>query len=113
IERRNTAGSILTFLFVVRMIKPSYCSMITVTFPPFKPQQCYDLFVKIMNDMGVTVDSKVKLKELMSVLGANGRQIKNIINNAVLSASEGNVPLSDIVIAAKDLSKAIKIELNK
>lgn len=88
-------------------------AMVVVTFPPFKPQQRYDLFVKILANMGVTVESRVNLKELMKVLGANGHQVKNIINNAVLSASEGNVPLDEIVIAAKDLGRAIELESNK
>jgi AAA+ superfamily predicted ATPase len=88
-------------------------AMIVVTFPPFKPQQRYDLFVKVLADMGVEVSSEVNLKHLAVQLNANGKQIQNIINNAVLSASEANLPLDEIVIAAKDMARAINIERNK
>lgn len=88
-------------------------SMFSVNFQPLSAQQQYDLFMKILNNHGVKVDSKVKLTQLMEQLNGTGRQVKNIVDNAILSANPGNVPINEIVIAATDLAKAIEMEVNK
>ncbi len=88
-------------------------AMITVSFPPLSPASQFQLFQKIMTKLGVKVDSKVQLQQLVNGLGANAHQVSNIVRNAILSASGDSAGVSDIMIAAKDLAQAIEIERSK
>ncbi len=93
-------------------IDPAFSRRATlVSFPPFTPQQRFDLFQKLMADKGVKIDSKVNLAALVSSLPLNGSNISSIVDNAILSARSDNAPLQDIVIASDDLSKAIQQEM--
>lgn len=88
-------------------------AMISVNFPTLNAKQQYDLFVKILAKKGVKLKNEAQLQQLVKQLGANGRQIENIVNNAILSASAGHVPLEELEIAGKDLAQAIEIEKSK
>ena len=88
-------------------------SLMVVDFPPMSASQQLSLFQHILQGKGVKVSNKVNLKELMSVLGANGQQIKNIIDNAILSAKPEKVPIEDLVLAAEDLARAVNQEAKK
>jgi SpoVK/Ycf46/Vps4 family AAA+-type ATPase len=81
-----------------------------ISFPPLTVQQRFALFQKLMAAKGVKIDSEINLAHLVSTIQMSGRNISNIINNAILSARAGSQPLEDVVIAAEDLAKAIRLE---
>lgn len=113
IKKIETYGS-LTILTTnaIKKIDPAFSRRADIVdFPPFTPQQRFSLFQKLMADKGVQIESKVNLTTLVNSLPFSGRNISNIIDNAILSARSDNQPLQDIVIAADDLFKAIQQEM--
>ena len=83
-------------------------AFLTVSFPPFTAQQRWQLFQKLLIDKGVKVDSQLDLTRLMTRLPMNGSHLKKLINAAVLSATADGTPISDVIISADDLAKALQ-----
>ncbi len=113
IKKIETYGSLsILTTNAIKKIDPAFSRRATIVeFPPFTPQQRFSLFQKLMSDKGVQIESRVNLSALVNSLPLSGRNISDIIDNAILSARSDNQPLQDIVIAADDLFKAIQQEL--
>lgn len=88
-------------------------ALITLTFPALTSQQQFQIFQQALSKMGVKIKDKAALEQQINQLGANGNQINNIVKNTVLAAKPEAVPLSEVVVAAKDLAKAIQLEVKK
>jgi hypothetical protein len=107
----NYAGLVILTTNAKQKIDPAFMRRAeVVTFPPFTQKQRYNLFVKLVAQKGVKIDSEKNLLAQMSTLPLSGRNVINIINNSILSARSGDTPLEEVEIAAEDFVKAIQKE---
>jgi hypothetical protein len=82
-----------------------------IYFPPFTPQQRYQLMQKLLKEKGVTIAAGINLEAFAALLPLNGRQVNQIINAAIRYSKKGDAALSDIIISAESLQTATKQEI--
>ncbi|WP_109830079.1 AAA family ATPase [Reichenbachiella versicolor] len=88
-------------------------ALMQVDFPVLNSKDQYALFTKILAQKGIKIKNESQLQDMVKKLGANGRQIQNIVQNAIISSDGEHVPLQELEITANDLAKAIDLEKKK
>lgn len=91
--------------------------LVTVNFKALAPANQKELFFTLLNQAGIKVRNQQELESLFNEvkdqLGANGRQIENVMKNTILAAKPSGSDVDELVVSAHDLVEAIKMERDK